>query len=108
MKKEQYVIRWQQIIDEQASSGMTISGWCKANHIYASYFYKCRSRLRERQLSRSGFIEIKPCNSEITGTGIRIVIDHGTYRKIEVEKGFDRGVLLSVVGILSVRLRKSC
>ena len=106
MKREEYISRWQQIIDEQASSGMTISGWCKAKHIYASYFYKCRSRLREWQLSSGGFIELKPCKSEITGTGIRVVIDHGTY--IEVEKGFDPGVLRAVVGILSGRFRKSC
>ena len=106
MKREERVSLWQRMIDDQSSSGMTISGWCEANHIQISYFYKCRLRLRQRQWSSGGFIELKPLGSESKETGIRVVIDQGTY--IEVDRGFDPGVLRAVVGILSGRLRKSC
>lgn len=94
MKEEEYVSRWQRIIDDQAASGMTISGWCKANQIYVSYFYKCRRRLRERQLSGAGFVELRLYEKECTG--VRIVIGCGVY--VEVEKGFDPEVLRAVVG----------
>jgi len=97
MKREEYVSRWQRIVDEQAASGMTISGWCKANHIYVSYFYKCRRRLRERQEQCGGFIELRSSGS-LLGPGVRIVFGYGVY--VEVEKGFDPEVLRAVVGSL--------
>ena len=106
MKREEYISYWQRMMDDQSSSGMRISDWCRANNVQMSYFYKCRRRFRERQLISVGFIEIKPLGSESKGAGIRVVIDRGTY--IEVERGFDPGVLRAVVGILSGGLRKSC
>lgn len=96
MTKAEYISRWRDLVDAQAASGMTVSSWCKANHIQSSYFYRCRSRLRDRGLSCAGFIELKPQSAE---TGIRILL--GASPHIEVEHGFDPQILRAVVSALT-------
>jgi len=99
MTKAEYVSRWQDLVDAQAASGMTVSSWCKSNHIQSSYFYSCRSRLRDRQLSCAGFIELKPQAAEIGETGILILL--GARPHIEVAHGFDPQILRAVVSALT-------
>jgi len=91
--------QWRTIIQNQATSGMSIAGYCRNAQIKPSYFYTWRRRLREQQLSTGGFLELIP--DQLTGavSGIRIRLSGRLC--IEVDRGFDPPTLRAVIGALT-------
>jgi hypothetical protein len=90
---------WRTIIENQATSGMSIAAYCRAAQIKPSYFYIWRRRLREQQPSTGGFLELIAGRlTEAATSGIRI--HFGGKLAIEVERGFDPFTLRAVVETL--------
>lgn len=90
---------WRTIIENQATSGVSIAGYCRDAQIKPSYFYTWRRRLREQQSSAGGFLELIPGRLTNAASGIRIRM--GGRLCIEVERGFDPSTLRAVVETLS-------
>jgi transposase-like protein len=90
---------WRAIIENQATSGMSIAAYCRDTQIKPSYFYTWRRRLREQQSSAGGFLELIPGRMTEVASGVRIRL--GTKLSVEVERGFDPFTLRAVVETLS-------
>ena len=90
---------WHTIIENQATSGMSIAGYCRDAQIKPSYFYTWRRRLREQQSSAGGFLELIPGRLTEGASGIRIHL--GAKLCIEVERRFDPVTLRAVVETLN-------
>jgi hypothetical protein len=91
---------WRAIIENQATSGMSIAAYCRNAQIKPSYFYIWRRRLREQQPCAGGFLELIPGSlTEAATSGIRIRL--GGKLAIEIERGFDPFTLRAVVETLS-------
>ena len=91
---------WRTIIENQATSGMSIAAYCRDSQIKQSYFYTWRRRLREQQPCAGGFLELIPGRrTEAATSGISIRL--GAKLAIEVERGFDPFTLRAVVETLS-------
>lgn len=82
---------WKGLIEEQASSGETITGFCESRSLAQHSFYYHKRRLRE---AVGGFRELKACG----GSGVRVIVS-GNYR-VEVDRVFDAPCLRSVVQAL--------
>ena len=101
MTKEERHAHWQEIIDRQRASGMTIAAYCRDIQIQSSYFYTIRRRLKERESASGGFIELKPhkmTSSMTTFSGIHIRFAGNL--SVDVERGFDPLTLRLVIETL--------
>jgi transposase-like protein len=90
---------WRAIIENQATSGVSIAAYCRDTQIKPSYFYTWRRRLREQQFSTGGFLELIPDRLTEAVSGIRIRLGGRLY--VEVERGFDPATLRAVVEALT-------
>jgi hypothetical protein len=99
MTREERRAHWQGIIEDQATSAMSIAAYCRNAQINPSYFYTWRRRLREQQSCAGGFLELIPGKLTESASGIRIRL--GTKLSVEVERGFDPFTLRAVVETLS-------
>lgn len=90
---------WRAIIENQATSGVSIAAYCRNAQIKPSYFYTWRRRLREQQPCAGGFLELIPGRLTNAVSGIRIRLDGKL--AVEVERGFDPYTLRAVVETLS-------
>jgi hypothetical protein len=87
--------KWTRIIEEQRVSGLTVARFCEARGIPASSFFPWRKRLRGAPAA-AAFVEAKVRGE--TGGGITIELVDG--RRVMVSRGFDRDLLLDVIGAL--------
>ena len=90
---------WRAIIENQATSGMSVAAYCRDARIKPSYFYTWRRRLKEQQPSAGGFLELIPGRLTDSASGVRIRL--GAKLSVEVERGFDPFTLRAVVETLS-------
>jgi transposase-like protein len=97
MTKEERRAYWRTIIEEQESSVMKITAFCRERQINRHQFHAWRRRLRDQQHC-TGFLELIPGRVVETGSGIRI--HPGRELVIEVERGFDPFTLRAVVETL--------
>jgi len=89
---------WRAIIENQATSGMRITAYCRDAQIKPSFFYTWRLRIREQQFCAGGFLELIPGRLTEAASGVRIHL--GAKLAIEVERGFDPLTLRAVVETL--------
>jgi hypothetical protein len=99
MTRAERRIHWRTIIENHATSGMSIAAYCRDSQIKQSYFYTWRRRLREQQPCAGGFLELIPGRLTDATSGIRIRL--GGKFAIDVERGFDSFTLRAVVETLS-------
>jgi transposase-like protein len=91
---------WRTIVENQATSGVNITAYCREAQIKPFLFYSWRRRLREQQPCAGGFLELIPGRlTEAANSGIHIRL--GRKLAIEVERGFDPFTLRAVVETLS-------
>jgi len=98
MSKEERRAHWRAIIEEQATSGMSIAAFCREKQIKPQQFHSWRRRFREQQPCAGGFLQLLPDRAFETGSGIRI--HPGKKLIIEVARGFDPFTLRAVVETL--------
>lgn len=77
---------WEERIQKQKASGLTIQHWCRDNQIPLHLFYNWKRRLFPKTLSRGCFIEI----AEAKDVGITIEMKGISVR---LEKHFDAATL---------------
>jgi hypothetical protein len=99
MRREDGREDWRSLIEKQAESGLSAAAFCKEQNINPQRFYYWRKHLN-CDSPLSGFIRLVP-TSKATGSGIRILLDHG--RRVEVDRGFDALTLREIVDALCPR-----
>jgi len=94
---------WNDIIENQATSGVSIAAYCRSAGIKTSLFYAWRRRFKESSHQQStctgGFLQLIPGKLADAASGINVRL--GAKLSIEVEKGFDPFTLRIVVETLS-------
>jgi len=98
MTIEERYSHWQGIIEEQRTSGTTITAFCRSHSITSSQFYTWRCRIRQRQTDHRGFVELKPSGLH---AGIRIYPGENMF--IEVSRGLDPATLHAVLAVIGNR-----
>ena len=82
MAIEERHIRWRNVIENQATSGMNILSYCRETNIGTSLFYTLRRKIRE-QPPTGGFVELKAGGSGRNISGFRICLG-----KLQLVRGF--------------------
>ena len=102
MSTEERASYWRSLIEEQVSSGLSISAFCRKHHKSPYQLYRWRRRFRQTDTEgvSAGFLELIP-RPDHPRSGVRILI--GTNLCIDVERGFDPATLRSVVEILDMK-----
>jgi hypothetical protein len=95
--------RWQTIINEQRSSGMTVKAFCQNRGLAASSLFAWRRKLGAGARKERPFVEVKTtpagrANGDDEGGGIELRLRGN--RRLIVRRGFDRDLLIEVVGTL--------
>lgn len=94
---------WRGIIENHATSGVSIAAYCRAAGIRPSLFYAWRRRFKEASQQQStcagGFLQLIPGKLADAASGINVRL--GAKLSIEVERGFDPFTLRAVVETLS-------
>ncbi len=92
---------WQQVIDAQAQSGLTIQYFCKVNRITKSSFYKWRGRLiKSKATSQIQFAEVisitsaKGLSNNQQSQPLKIQFHQIS---IEIPAGFDPATIAAVL-----------
>ena len=109
-KHEIHKVQWQQIINDQNESGLSIREWCRDNDISYGKFYYWQRVIREETLIKAGtlavtgkaqFVELKPSIADVKPN------NHGTCavfrsngNEIEVLNGADPSTLETILRIL--------
>jgi hypothetical protein len=94
---------WNQIIDGQRLSGLTVAAYCRERGITEGSFYTWKKRLcdasrpRPKHLPTPAFVEVNPSNPA-KADAIEIVLDNK--RRVRVRAGFDRKLLLDLIRTL--------
>jgi hypothetical protein len=92
---------WRQIIDGQASSGLTVAAYCLERGITQGSFYTWKQRLRSSGkrscLPKPAFVEVTPPRMGTAGT---IEICLRGERCILVRRGFDHDLLIDLMRTL--------
>lgn len=86
--------QWQELIDEQEGSGLTIVAFCQERELGVHRFHYHKHKLREEALS-GGFREVPA-----SGTGTIRMIRGGSGWQVEVQRGFDAGCLRELLRVL--------
>jgi len=105
-KSESARERWARIIREQRKSGQTVTAFCASRGIAVSSFYPWKRRLADAAATQSpAFVEARvgPDDQHAerqahAGHGVTIVL--ASKRRIVVDRGFDRVLLLEVIEAL--------
>ena len=55
---EEKMREWQAKIQDRESSGMSVSQWCRENHVKSATYYKWLHKIREKDNDSVGFVEL--------------------------------------------------
>ena len=98
--------KWRQIIKSQRGSGSSIAGYCRERGIGQASFFAWKRRLRPGAQAK-GFVEVKaaaeaqPAGGDgAEGAALAIEVCLGGGRRLLVRPGFDRELLVAMIGIL--------
>jgi transposase-like protein len=93
--------RWERIVREQRSSGLSVAGFCRREGVPASSFFAWKRRLAE-QGSQQGpaFVElVSAAPARVQGDQpLELLLGHD--RRLLIRRGFDGQVLREVVRAL--------
>lgn len=95
--------KWTRIIREQRASGLTIAAFCAERGVAVSSFYPWKRRLRGAGDAGTAVLveaRVGGADDEREGGAGRIVIELSHGRRIVVDPGFDRRLLLEVIEAL--------
>lgn len=99
MTKEEQHTYWKQVVEEQATSGLEGSAFCRKRNIKIPQFYRWRSKFQNMNQggSTSSFIQLIP-NESKPESGIRIRVFENLL--IEIDRDFDPVTLSAAVETL--------
>jgi transposase-like protein len=92
---------WRPTIDGQRSSGLAVAAYCRKHGISECSFYNWRRRLRQPAQGKvapaAPFVELK---SPISSSSGSIEICLSGQRRLLVQRGFDRDLLVELIRTL--------
>jgi len=89
---------WREIISGQQASGLSIAAYCRQHGISQQSLFNWRRRFgADAGKPSPAFVEVKAASARSAG-GIRICL-RGR-RRLVVQRGFDRELLVQVIGAL--------
>ena len=98
--------KWRQIIKSQRGSGLSIAAYCRERGIGQASFFAWKRRLRPGAQAK-GFVEVKtaaaaqPAGGDgAEGEALAIEVCLGGGRRLLVRPGFDRELLVAMIGVL--------
>lgn len=110
-KRSELAAQWRAIVHEQQNSGLPVARFCRSRGVPESSFFAWRRRLRQGRVIRSSptFIEVKAKAHRQTSAAqgvaaaepsspIELLLPGG--QCLRVPSGFDRQVLLDLLGAL--------
>lgn len=102
MTKEEQHTYWREVVEEQATSGLEASVFCRKRNIKIPQFYRWRKKFHDisDESSESRFIQLMPGDNN-PESGIRIRVLENVL--IEIDIGFDPVTLRTAVEALSLR-----
>ena len=88
MTKEEHRTYWKRLVDEQISSGLSASVFCREHNLKISQFCRWRRKFQNMSYEKSSarFIQLIPGMSN-QGSGVSIRISDDII--IEIDRGFD-------------------
>ena len=92
---------WRAIVQGQATSGKSVTAYCREQRVSPSHFYRCRRQYAD-QAARSvegGFVELTPVDRPSPRSGVAVVCEHGW--RLEVAPGFDAATLEQVLACVA-------
>lgn len=95
--------RWRQQVDRQKISGLSIAAFCRRHSIAVATFYFWKRRLSPPRQAPA-FVEVRPppmndaASSGGTHRSIELCLRGG--RRLRLRRGFDRQLLLDLLGVL--------
>ena len=93
IKNEMRARDWQKTISECQSSGMTVSGWCKANNVNTNSYYYWLRKLREKTVSA--------LPTEVRGSLVTADDEPVTFKRLDVippVSGMQAAVIVHIDG----------
>jgi hypothetical protein len=102
--------KWARIIDEQRTSGLPVSVFCRQQSVPASSFFAWRRKLVGRRAAEFVEVAVAGQADRVTdsgdhgerGAGVAIDLSGGR-RRVIVGRGFDRQLLLDVIDALEAK-----
>ena len=94
MAKRRRVRRdWPALVQAQATSGLSVSAFCRQQGLSMSHFYRMRRCCRGTETSAvgAGFVELRAVDPQGSGSGVAVVLDGGW--RLELAPGFDAPTL---------------
>lgn len=94
--------KWARVIEAQARSGLSAAEFCRRHRIWASSFFSWKRKLDgtgSAAPARPVFVEAKVCRVDDGRVG-GVMIEVVGGRRVVVERGFDRQLLLEVIEAL--------
>lgn len=86
-------VRWEELLAQQAGSGLSVAEFCRRNEVSAASFYQWRKKLGQAKQASCGFVPI----SLATAATVRVTFPCGAV--VQVPAGDDRS-LAQVVSLL--------
>ena len=102
MTKAERRSHWRHIVEDQTSSGLEASVYCRKHNIKIPQFYRwrCKFHNMNHEEPAASFIQLIP-NTSNPESGIRVRIFENVF--IEIDKGFDPVTLRAAVEALYSR-----
>ena len=106
VKDPEKAARWEELIDRQRKSGMTIVAFCKAEGVLVGQFHWWNRRLREmreghRYSAGGGFVELVARGAEASFSGVELTVDGQL--SIRLARGFDPETLKVALATIATK-----
>ena len=104
MAKRRRVRRdWPAVVQAQASSGLSVSAFCRQQGVSMSHFYRKRRQCQRADASAvdDGFVELRAVDPQPSGSGVAVAVAGGW--RLELEPGFDTPTFERVLACLARR-----
>ena len=103
LSKQDRAAQWRKWFEEQRSSGLTVTDWCRDRGIEKNTFYGWRKRLAEAPVcdvnSSAQFISLSVDSiPPASAAGLTVRVGRVS---VEIASGFDRRLLADVLSVLT-------
>jgi len=94
---------WRRMIRQQASSGLSVRGWCRLHEINESGFYWWRRELARRDVrnKQSAFVPVHVTDAPGQDGDPQIEIMLASGRRVRITGSVDRQMLVDVLDVLT-------
>jgi len=100
MAKRKRVRRdWPTVVQAQATSGLSITEYCRKHDISPGLFRRWRQHCEPTSVTPGGFVELRPVDGQRSASGVTVIIEGGC--RVELQPGFDAATLERVLSCVT-------